>query len=240
MPRIRSCPLGGLPLLALALACASPLAAQLERPPIGSRTPTLILAGPSWLSAAGFIPTRLILKWRAVPNAAAYQIWRSSTYEPRRMISEGAVANFHSEMETGDLWTLDYPVDMTSTYTYQVIAVFVDGAGTRTMSTPSPTASAKSPPYEAPTNFKYTVGLIPNRPGELAITFSWTPIPNAGGYVISLTGQRGTPSLPSTTVQKTPWTVVMPPKGRYNACIVTQYYPGIMDPNVRTCIDMKL
>ena len=70
MPRNRSCPLGWLPLLVLALACASPLAAQLERPPIGSRTPTLILAGPSWLSAAGFIPTRLILKWRAVPNAA--------------------------------------------------------------------------------------------------------------------------------------------------------------------------
>ena len=156
------------------------------------------------------------------------------------MIGESPVAGLQAEMETGDLWRLDFPVDMTSTYTYQVNAVFVDGAGTRTISTPSPVASAKSPPFAAPTDFKYTVGLIPNRPGELAVTFSWTPIPNAEAYVIFLTGQRGTPSLPSTTVRATPWTVVMPPKGRYSACIVTEYYPGIMDPNVRTCIDMKL
>ena len=231
-------------LLVLALGYSAPLAAQLEKPPPGYTNPTIIPAGPSYLSAAGYIPTRLMLRWRAVPNAVFYRIHRASTYEPRRLLGEWSVssmtANKQVEMETGDFWAIDHPVDMTSTYTYDVQAVFVDAAGSRTMSTLSPPASAKSPPYVAPTNFKYTVGLNPNRPGQLAVTFSWTPVPNAGAYVISFTGQKGTPSLPSTTVRATPWTVEMSPKGRYNACIVTEYYPGIRDDNVRSCLEEKL
>jgi hypothetical protein len=233
------------PLLLLVMGNAGPVVSQIpvERPPVGYRTPTFVPAGPSYLSAAGYIPTRLILKWRSVPNAQFYQFYRSSTTEPKRMLYEMSLAGLSGfqEMETGDYWHVDWPVDMTSTYTYSIQAVFVDGAGTRSYSTPSPSASAKSPAFVAPANFAYTSALY-ETPGKLRLTFTWSPVTNAQQYDLVFQALDGrTMSIPTLTSKTT--SLVLPdisPHSRYNVCIITVYLPSVRDDTVRSCIDVKV
>lgn len=244
MPRLLSRPACWIALLLLAIGNAAPVVSQvLEKPPTDYRSPTIVPAGPSYLTAAGYIPTRLILKWRSVPNAQFYQVFRSSTYEARRMLGEWSLAALAStrEMETGDYWSIDWPVDMTSTYTYDVVAGFVDAAGTRTLSSPSPKASAKSPPYVAPANFAYKSELY-QTPGKLRLTFTWSPVTNAQQYDLVFQALDGrTASIPTLTSKTT--SLVLPdisPHSRYNVCIITVYLPSVRDDTVRSCIAVKV
>ena len=237
MPRPMSRPARWVSLLLLVMGNAGPLVSQvpLERPPVGYRTPTVIPPGPSWVSAAGFIPTRIIIKWNSVPNAAAYQLYRTNPVEPRHMayeMSVDALAEFR-EMDTGSYYNVNWPVDETSTYTYDVQAVFVDAAGSRTLSTRSPSASAKSAPWLAPANLKYTTSLY-NVPGKLMLNLSWDPVPNASGYLVSWGTQQMTYFKGTTLAIDN-----ISPKDRFRVCVSTIYRPEIRNDQVQTCIQVK-
>lgn len=223
----------------LMIAGTTPLAAQLERPP--TTTPTIYLAGPSWLSAEGYVPTKIMLKWKAVPNAYAYRIHRSSTYEPRRLLGEWLASAPNFTLEADYYFGPDVQVDMTSTYTYDIQAVYLDAAGSRLLSVLSPTASAKSPPFVAPSNFRYTAGLY-QTPGKMRLTFTWDPVLNAQAYDVIFQANNGR-ALPivSRTVKGTTLVVDdVNPKSMYTVCIITFYGPGIRDDTVRSCIAVKL
>jgi len=236
VPRPMIRPACWLPLLLLVIGNAGPLVSQvLERPPVGDRTPTLYFQGPSWVSAAGFIPTRIIIKWNSVPNAAAYQIFRTNPVEPRHMayeLSVDALASFR-EMDTGYYYNVNWPVDETSLYTYDIQAVFVDAAGSRTLSARSPSASAKSAPWLAPANLNYTISLY-NVPGKLILNLTWDPVPNAGGYLVSW----GTQQMTVFNATKLSLDNISP-KDRFRVCVSTIYRPEIRNDQVNTCIQVK-
>jgi hypothetical protein len=227
----------------LVLAGAAPLTAQtLERPP--TTTPTVYAAGPAWVTAAGYIPTRIMLKWKSVPNAWAYQVYRSSGIEMRHLVGEYQVANLagNYEIDGSSYFGPDSPVDMTSTYTYDVRAVFVDANGSRTFSAGSPAATAKSPPFVAPSNFKYSAGLYAT-PGKFRLTFTWDPVPNAQQYDVLFQAMNGrTMSIPAKTAIKATTLVIddVPPHSQYNVCIITVYLPSIRDDNVRSCVAVNI
>lgn len=222
--------------IALLMLGAPGVSAQLERPP--ATKPTVMPAGPAWLTAGGYIPTWLILKWAAVPNARYYQIYRRSEIEARHLVSEqDATLAAGQDVEGNAYWRWDYPVDMTSTYSYEVQAVFVDDAGTRTLSAPSPTASAKSPPWLAPADFGYTAGLY-STTGKLRLTFTWSPIPNAQQYDVFFRALNGSATPLGTRTSKSTTLVVddVNPRAMYEACIVTVYMPSVRNDTVRSCI----
>lgn len=227
----------------LVIAAGAPLRSQtLERPL--RTTPTVYAAGPAWVTAGGYIPTRIMLKWKSVDNAWAYQVYRSSGIEARHLVGEYQVANLSGnyEMEGSSYFGVDWPVDMTSTYTYDVRAVFVDAAGSRTFSAGSPAATAKSPPYVAPSNFKYTAGLYAT-PGKFRITFTWDPVLNAQQYDVLFQAMNGrTMSIPARTGIKATTLVIddVPPHSYYNVCIITVYLPSIRDDSVRSCIAVNI
>ena len=236
MNRLMNRPACWLPLLLLVMGNAGPVASQvLERPPEGYRTPTVVQPGPSWVSAAGFIPTRIIIKWNSVPNAQAYQIYRTNPVEPRHMAYELSVDGLASfrEMDTGYYYNVNWPVDETSTYTYDIQAVFVDAAGSRTLSIRSPSASGKSAPWLAPANLKYTTSLY-NVPGKLMLNLSWDPVPNAAGYLVAWATQQATVFNKTTLALDN-----ISPKDRFRVCVSTIYRPEIRNDQVNTCIQVK-
>lgn len=250
MSRMMSLPVSWLPVLLLVIGNAGPLAAQLERPPTTrlplerppTTRPTIVPAGPSYLSATGYMPTRIMLRWRAVPNAQFYRVNRANPVEPRHKAYDLSLAQLAAsqEMETGDYWNVNWPVDETSTYTYDIQAGFVDAVGIQTLSTPSPAASVKSPPYVAPANVRHTTALY-NVPGKLYVTITWDPVPNASGYFVAWESLGNSPFVPSLSVyQKTsrPFDNVSP-KSRYNVCVSTIYLATIRNDQVRNCITVK-
>jgi hypothetical protein len=208
-------------------------------------TPTVVIAGPSWLSAAGYIPTKIMLKWKAVPKAVAYRVFRSSSLEARHLLGEWPLSNLAGfyDMGTDSYYSIDWPVDMTSTYKYDVQAVFVDDTGKNfSYSASSPAASAQSPAFVAPSNFKYSVGVY-QTPGKLRLTFTWDAVPNAQQYDImfqALTG-RSLPIVARTGIKGTTLVIDdVSPRTSYNVCIVTVYLPSIRDDTVRSCIAVNL
>ena len=242
--RMKSCSAMWLAAAMLAIAGAQPLAAQLDRPP--TTTPTIYVAGPAWFTAAGYRPTWIILKWKAVPNARSYRVFRWSDIEKRHLDGEWQAADMMTnkmyDIDGDYFFGYDAPVDMTSTYSYDVQAVFVDANGNSTYSSPSPAASAKSPPFVAPSNFKYTAALY-QTPGKLRLTFTWDPVLNAQQYDVRFQAMNGRtmPMAARTAIQATRLVVDdVSPHSVYNVCIITVYLPSIRDDNVRSCIDVKL
>lgn len=79
------------PTLMLTVGGAFPLLAQgFEKPPTGYRSPTIYQAGPSWLTAAAAVPTRIDLKWAPVGSTMLYRIMHSSTSDPTEItLNEG-------------------------------------------------------------------------------------------------------------------------------------------------------
>jgi hypothetical protein len=146
-------------------------------------------------------------------------------------------------MEGGNYYGIDAPVDMTSTYKYDIQAEFLDATGKNwSYSASSPAATAQSPPFVAPSNFKYTAGLY-QTPGKLRLTFTWDAVPGAQQYdvVFHALNGRALPILARTAIQATTLVVddVMP-KSQYNVCIITVYLPSIRDDTVLSCIAVKL
>ena len=242
MTRMKSYSVTWLAPAMLIIASADPLTAQLERAP--TTRPTIYVAGPAWLTAAGYIPTKIMLKWKEVPNAKSYMISRWSDIERRHPTGElpavSTTMKWNYDMEGGSYFIVDGPVDMTSTYSYDIQAVFIDANGAKTYSNPSPTASAKSAPFVAPSNFKYTFALY-TTPGKLRLTFTWDPVANAQEYAVFFLPTHGrTPGISDRTSKTT--TLVVDdvfPYAQYDVCIFTIYEPLIRDNRVRACIPVK-
>jgi hypothetical protein len=211
------------------------LAQVLERPPAGYRTPTVYQAGPSWATATAAVPTRIDLKWAPVGNTFLYRIMRSSTSYPTEIVLNEGV----QELGDKNFFYFDYLPSRSgsTTFSYKVYAVFVGTDGSRTLSAPSPTATATALPPVAPKNFKWRVAVSPIM-GRLRVTLDWTPVANATGYDVFQIARPPTPQLPmlETKVKQTSLVIdnVVPGQGG-TVCVVTMYEEFLKDDTVRSC-----
>ena len=197
-------------------------------------TVTVIPAGPTSLTAGSAIPGQIGLTWKEVANASGYRVTRSSTApEAEAKIAEYAST---SQLAEGGMWYhTDAPVDLRWTYSYKVYALF----GT-TVSTPSPVATAKSIAVIQPTGLRYSVALIPNAPGRVNVTLSWsnTGIPTGATYVITGADIAG---MPTITTSNTSYTLNNLLAGvTFRVCVGAVYPYSIGDPATAPCIDVKL
>ena len=211
------------PLLLLCAAAVPLRAQQLEKPPPGYTSPTIYRAGPSWLTAAAVVPTRLDLQWAAVAGAGFYQIKRSSSAEP----SEIVLNEIPSEPRDPTGFYLDNlpPRSGSVKFSYKVLAVWVSSDGSRTYSEPSQTATATALPPVAPTNLTWQA-LPSQLQRKLKVTFTWDPAPSATGYYVVQIARPPTRPLPmvATTVKQNSFAVdnVSPGQGG-TVCVVTVY-----------------
>lgn len=194
-------------------------------------TITVIPAGPTSLSAGSNIPGQIWMTWKEVANATAYRVTRSSTApEPEAKIAEYSNT---SQLAEGGIWSHnDAPVDLRWTYSYKVYALF----GT-TVSTPSPTASAKSIAVIQPTGLKYGVTLS-STAGKVNVTLSWNAVPNVAMYAITGTDFMGMPTITTTSTSYTLPNV--PASYTYRVCVGAVYPYSIGEPSTAPCIDIKL
>jgi hypothetical protein len=215
---------------------AFPLLAQvLEKPPEGYRSPTIYQAGPSWITATAAVPTRIDLKWAPVGTTMLYRIMRSSTSEPTEiMLKEGV-----QDLGDKNFFYFDYLPTRSGgvTFSYKVYAVFVSADGSRTLSAPSTTATAKALSPLAPPKFKWRVAVSPIM-GRLRVTVDWGQVANATGYHVFQIAKLGMPQLPmlETTVKQTSLVIdnVVPGQGG-TVCVVTVYELFLKDDTVRSC-----
>jgi hypothetical protein len=233
---------------------ATPLSVPIS-PGATNASLALVVAGPSYLTAIGDIPTQIMLQWRAVPNATFYRFMRSSTVETKRSLGDWQVGSLRSDMSTGDFFHMDWPVDMTSTYSYEVIAGFVDAAGTMTFSRPSPLATAMSGRFVAPPNLKYTIAPS-TVTGKLSVTVTWDAVYGAFAYYVvpsgSGTGSSWLPSPVGTNCVtfddpsargggcgSVPLSI-LPYRSRLGLCVNTVYLRNIRDDSIRSCLTIDI
>ncbi len=195
-------------------------------------TPTIIPAGPTSLTAASSIPGEIVLVWKAVTNATAYRITRTSNApEVEQTLAEKGVAQFWSE---GGLVNFTHaPADERWVHTYKVFALFGG-----TLSTPSPAATASSAPFVQPTGLKYSAVPSVARPGTLNVTVSWNAVPNAARYTITGTGFTGQASMTTTSTS-----VMFPnlaPRTTFTGVCLSTVYPFLTMTQGAPCIDIKL
>jgi hypothetical protein len=213
-----------IPMILLTMGGASPLLAQLDRPPTGYRSPTLYLAGPSWLTATATVPTRLDLKWAMVANATLYGITRSSTSDPTERLLLEIPAG------TGDQ-------DLAVTFTYKVHAIFLGTDGSRTLSSPNPGATVIAMTPVAPPKLKSRITLS-QLIGRLRVTLDWGAVNGATGYQVFQIARPPTPPLPmqTTTVRQPSFVIdnVVPGQGG-TLCVVTMYEEVLKDDTARSC-----
>ena len=122
-------------------------------------------------------------------------------------------------------------------FSYKVYAVFVNPDGSRTVSTPSPTASATALQPIAPPKLKSRVTLSQLQ-ARLRVTLDWGAVPNATGYYVFQIARLGAPPLPMipTTVKQTSMVIdnVVPGQGG-TLCVVTVYDMFYKDETARSC-----
>jgi len=229
-------PVRWVPTLTLIVGAASPLLAQvIERPPATYRTPTVYLAGPSWVTATAAVPTRIDLKWAPVGDTFLYRIMRSSTSDPTEIVLNEGV----QELGDKNFFYFDYlPARSGSTtFSYKVYAVFVGTDGSRTVSASSPTATATALPPVAPKNLKHRIAVSPIM-GRLRVTVDWSPVANATGYHVFQITKLGLSPLPmlETTIKQSYLVIdnVVPGQGG-TVCVVTMYEEFLKDDTVRSC-----
>lgn len=228
-------------LLMLGVGGASPLLAQaLERPQTGSRSPTLYLPGPSWLTATATVPTRLDLKWAMVANATLYGITRSSTSEPtERLLLEIPAGTGDQDLAGKFYYYFDNLPSRSGgvTFSYRVHAVFLGADGSRTLSAPNPTTSVTAMMPVAPPKLKSRV-TVSQLMGRLRVTLDWGAVDRATGYHVFQIARPPAPPLPmqATTVSQTSFTIdnVAPGQGG-TLCVVTVYEGILKDDTVRSC-----
>jgi hypothetical protein len=229
-------PVRWVPTLTLMVGGAFPLLAQvLEKPPTNYRSPTIYQAGPSWVTATAAVPTRIDLKWAPVGTTMLYRIMRSTASNPTdSIVNEGV-----QDLGDKNFFYLDYLPSRSgsTTFSYKVYAVFVGTDGSRTLSAPSPTATATALPVVAPKNLKWRVA-VSQIMGRLRVTLDWGPVANATGYHVFQITRPGTPQLPmlETTVKQTSMVIdnVVPGQGG-TVCVVTVYEGFLKDDTVRSC-----
>lgn len=242
-----------------------PAAAQtrLDKPILG--TPTIIPAGPTWMTVASDYPTHMILKWTQVPNAVRYRVYRWGA-DARRLRKDQLAADLASATEPGyatidDDLTISYTAwPLTTPAWYEVQAVFLDAAGNQTYSSPNPSASAVSVPFLAPANIRWSVAPAADKP-FLRVTLTWDAVPAAAGYRFtgtSVEANGGKYILPSTRLGPTLLAAIdgsrawsYPPggnliraaitrNGTYTFCLSTIYPDEIRDESVKNCITVEL
>ncbi len=220
------------------LVCAGglPLRAQgFDRPPPGYTSPTIVPLGPSALAVTAVIPARLDLQWAAVAGARFFRITRSSSLEP----AEIQVNEINSEPGDRTGFYHDRLPDRSGSvkFSYKVYAVFVSPDGSRTVSTPSPTAGATALQPVAPPKLRSRV-TVSQLMGRLRVTLDWGAVANASGYYVFQITRPGAPPLPMipTTVQPPSMTIdnVVPGQGG-TLCVVTVYDMFYKDETARSC-----
>jgi hypothetical protein len=227
------------PTLMLVVGGAFPLLGQVfEKPP--TTKPTIIPAGPSWLTVAATVPTRLDLKWAAVANAGLYGITRSSTSDPtERLLLEIPAGTGDQDLAGKYYYYFDNLPARSGgvTFSYRVHAVFLGTDGSRTLSAPNPTFSIKAMTPLAPPKFKWRVA-VSQLMGRLRVTLDWGAVDKATGYSVFQIARPGTPPLPmvATTVRQPPLIIdnVVPGQGG-TVCVVTVYEEFLKDDTVRSC-----
>ena len=229
-----------IPMMLLAMGGASPLLAQLDRPPTGYRSPTLYLAGPSWLTATATVPTRLDLKGAMVANATLYGITRSSTSDPtERLLLEIPAGTGDQDLAGKYYYYFDALPSRSGgvTFTYKVHAIFLGTDGSRTLSSPNPTATVIALTPVAPPKLKSRITLS-QLIGRLRVTLDWGAVNGATGYQVFQIARPPTPPLPmqTTTVRQPSFVIdnVVPGQGG-TLCVVTLYEEFLKDDTVRSC-----
>ena len=228
------------PMLMLTVGAASPLLAQLDRPPAGYGSPTPYLAGPSWLTATATVPTRLDLKWAMVADARWYGITRSSTSDPaERLLLEIPAATGDQDLAGKYYYYFDALPSRSGghAFSYKVHAVFLRTDGSRTLSSPSSTSTVVAMTPVAPPKLKWRITLS-QLIGRLRVTLDWGPVNGATGYQVFQIARPPTPPLPmqTTTVGQTSFTIdnVVPGQGG-TVCVITLYDGILRDDTVRSC-----
>ena len=122
-------------------------------------------------------------------------------------------------------------------FTYKVHAVFLGADGSRTLSTPNPTAMVTAMTPVAPSKLKSRVTLS-QLIGRLRVTLEWGPVNGATGYQVFQIARPPTPPFPmqTTTVGQTSFTIdnVVPGQGG-TLCVVAVYDGILKDDTVRSC-----
>ncbi len=237
-----------------------PLAAQTRLPRPVRGTPTIIPAGPTWISAGSDYPTDFVIKWTAVANASTYRLWRwNDAGENKFFRQEVAAGLLNSPTEPGYArYTDNLRIDVNSAYSYQVEAIFYDAAGQATVSLPSPVGTARSVPYLAPANLRYTTTPSPG-PGAFALTLSFDPVVAAAYYRFTgtttsrgsiLTLKPANVGPGSILIDANPATSFPPSYNllriplyaheTYTLCLSTVYPNGVRDDSVKSCVTVPL
>lgn len=207
------------------------------RPTTGTITPTIVPAGPTFLTGGSNIPGQIYLQWKEVANATGYRITRSSNVPEAEQTLTNLAAT--SQLAEGGLWYYtDAPVDITPTYSYKVYALFASSTGT-TVSTPSPVAMAASAPFWQPTGLKYTAVPSTTKLGTLNVTISWNAVQNAEKY--SLTGMAAAGQASIVTAATSYLFRDLPTRTTYAGVCVSTIYPyDVGMTQNKPCIDIKL
>ncbi|MGE0552102.1 MAG: hypothetical protein AB7R55_01605 [Gemmatimonadales bacterium] len=197
------------------------------------------------------------MKWTAVPNASSYRIFRGTSDTYKRRLWERPAANLHANAEPGYASTTDMSIDETSTYWYEVQAVFYDATGRETVSTMSPSASATSLPIVPPRNLRYSTSTSTTR-GHVQVILSWDGVPGATSYDVtgrqawpghSLTlnpgrSGRSTKMVIDATVTYLPDAGYMPgwlrPGETYLFCVSADYPRKVIDDPPAICVTAAL
>lgn len=220
---------------------SSPLLAQAFERPTGARSPTIYHAGPSWLTAAATVPTRIDLKWAEVADALWYRVMRSSPSDPtEKMIVEIPGLTGDRDLAGKYIYHWDYlpPRSGAVTYTYTVYAVFQNRDGSPNLSTPSPKFAVQALTPVAPPGLRSRLA-VSSLMGRLRVLLNWLPVNQATGYQVILTTRPPAPPLPMppvTNVKQTSLVIdnVVPGQGG-TVCVITLYEELLKDDTVRSC-----
>ena len=229
-----------LPTLALVLAGALPLSAQIIRdPPPVIQPPLAGRPGPAWVKAVAVVPLRLDLQWAPVLGAGWYQLFRSSSLDGGEKLLDQIPENTADQDVTkGYYFHFDYLPERSGsvTFSYRVVALFVGTDGSKTPSL-STTASVQAMQPAAPPKFKYRVAMS-QLMGRLRVTFDWGSVPLATGYHIFQIPRPGLPPLPlaEQIIKQTSFTIdnVVPGQGG-TVCVTSVYEAFLKDDTVRSC-----
>ena len=239
-----------------------PLAAQTRLPMPPPGVPTVVPAGPAWLTVGSNYPTNFVVKWTAVSGASSYRIWRwsdeqGSTRWLRGEVNAASVAN---PAESGYAIFADHSATKVGpAYSYQVEAVSYTARGAATVSTPSPIGTARSVPYLAPGNLRYTT-LPPVTKSEVHLLLTFDQVPGTHAFYFTGTVQQkgSTLTLSPSSVgtgpilfDASPGASAPPNNGTllpiplflnrtYVFCLSSIYYEGISDRTVKNCLTVPL
>lgn len=226
--------------LMLVAGSASPLLAQLDRPPAGYTSPTIAVAGPSWITAEAFVPMRMDVKWAAVPTAASYRLVRWIPPDATEQLLQEIPANTgDQDLANKSFYYFDYLAERSGgvAFAYKAYAMFVGSDGSKTISAPNPIAIRKALTPAAPAKLKWRAAVSPIM-GRLRVILDWDPVPAATGYYLLQIARPPTPQLPMlpATVARNTMTIdnIVPGQGA-TVCVVTVYEVALKDATVRTC-----